>query len=429
MNQKILSRNAFFCLATAVLYFGILSVQAADNDYEIGTWANFCQGAISHTFDDYAQSGLGQIVDGQGQAAFNEKDFNMTIFVITNTNPNWGKLQAAFAEGHEIGSHTVSHNSSTSAFEQSQKTIQDNVPGEKCVTVAYPNCQQNGASTLSYYIAGRNCDGNVNSKSPGNWEQISSKMFGTCGGCGNTASSMNDFANSAVSSNGWAVTCHHGIGSDSHGWAVTNLDAVKSHLEYLDQNRDKIWCETFGNVARYIHERDAATVTEKSADESSFTIEITDDLDDEIYNYPLTIRRPFPDGWVEDQMEITQNGEAIEAKVVDNFIQFQAVPDGGDVVISSGIVPVRHGIHTNSILPTDVIGFANNRLQISTKAFTGNSITVSIFNLNGKLLANNTISETEGPVANIDLRESLSKSAIIVKATNGTVSYMKRIIQ
>jgi hypothetical protein len=87
---------------------------------------------------------------------------------------------------------------------------------------------------------------------------------------------------------GWATFCHHGIGSENHGYAVTKIDAVKSHLAYLDKNRDKIWCETFGNVARYIKERDKASLTVKSSTDNQITVSLTDDLADSIFNYPLT---------------------------------------------------------------------------------------------------------------------------------------------
>ena len=93
---------------------------------------------------------------------------------------------------------------------------------------------------------------------------------------------LNSFADEAANKNGWGVYCHHGIGSDGHSWAVTNLNAMKEHLNYLDRNRDKIWCETFGNVARYIKERDAASLTVESSEPNQIKVKLTDNLPDNL---------------------------------------------------------------------------------------------------------------------------------------------------
>ena len=50
--------------------------------------------------------------------------------------------------GHEIASHTVSHTdlstlsdeAQTNELKNSQISIKANVPGQKCLTLAYPNC-------------------------------------------------------------------------------------------------------------------------------------------------------------------------------------------------------------------------------------------------------------------------------------------------
>lgn len=422
MNYLLPGRKLVTCLIIAVFLAGMFSAQAADSDYEIGTWANFCEGAISHTFDDNKNTNP----EGEGQKVFDDKNFHISLCVQTGS-VNWENCKTSFAKGHEISSHTVNHQSSNSEFEQSQNAIRQNVPGEKCVTVAYPNCQQNGANTLNYFLAGRNCDGKINAATPQNWEQVGSQMFGSPR-YGNSANDLNSYANQAASANGWAVYTHHGIGGDSHSWATTDINAMKGHIEYLDQNRDKIWCETFGNVARYIQEREAAQRKELSADDNSFTFEITDDLDDEIFDYPLTVRRPMPDDWDADNIVVTQGDDTMETKVIDNFIQFQAIPDGGEVLISSGKTATRQGMGTNSLLPAEIIGYANNKLQISTAPFPGNTISVSVFNLSGKLLYRNTVHAEGGKSAVVDVGGAIGKTAFIVTASNGTISHMRRLI-
>lgn len=405
----------------------IISVSAAvDEPYNVGDWANFCQGAISHTFDDNTAQQT-----GQGQTAFDEKGFHMTLFTCTGTmSPNWTNLKNAFSKGHEIASHSVSHPQTmpVSELSSSQNTIKEKIPGEMCVTIAYPNCNSPGdAQVVKYYIAGRNCNGQLNPKSPSNWAQIGAKGFGSGqGGYPNDANSMNSFADQAASGNKWAVAMHHGIGSDNHSWATTNLNAVKGHLDYLDKNRNKIWCETFGNVARYIRERDAVkgsdgSVKQKDSTDKSFTVTVTDKLADSIFNYSLTIQRPLPDGWKAEEVKVTQGDKEINDTIVTvnskQYIRFFAVPDGGDVVINGGIVGVNGripGFGTGSASPARLQRAA---LIIDPCRFNGSAMSVTIFDLTGKVLARYTLGSSESRIALP--KGKFNRSAFIARITGG----------
>jgi hypothetical protein len=68
MGKKLV--NSAAVLMSSALVFS--SFAAAEEPFEIGTWGNFCKGAISHTFDDYPTSSTNQQV-ASGQAAFDEK--------------------------------------------------------------------------------------------------------------------------------------------------------------------------------------------------------------------------------------------------------------------------------------------------------------------------------------------------------------------
>jgi hypothetical protein len=174
MNR--ITGNAVTLLLSVAL--GSMVSAGVEAPFEIGTWGNFAKGAVSHTFDDNTTNQT-----GSGQAAFDQYGFHMTLFTVTQSmNPNWEKLKTAFAKGHEVASHSVTHPNGTmpaSELSPSQKKIQEKVPGEKCATIAYPNCNTPGdGEVLKYYIAGRNCDGKINPKSPTNWAQIGSKCLG-----------------------------------------------------------------------------------------------------------------------------------------------------------------------------------------------------------------------------------------------------------
>ena len=138
-----------------------------DHPYEIGTWQGFHTAAVSYTFDDSCSNQLALAVP-----MFDEFGFKLTLFTLTGcpswAPANWPELQAAAANGHEVASHTVSHSDlstlttaqQTNELVNSQSTINSHIPGNQCVTIAYPYCVPGNQSlTATYYIAARTCSG------------------------------------------------------------------------------------------------------------------------------------------------------------------------------------------------------------------------------------------------------------------------------
>jgi hypothetical protein len=328
MNATI--RTGFFSLC--LFYACLATASAAPTKFEVGTWGNFCQGAFSYTFDDNCPN-----QEKLAEPLFNAKGFHMTLFIVTGSSKfpaSWDALRKSFANGHEIASHSVTHSVPMGASElgPSQKTIRDSVPGEMCVTLAYPNCSYLSETEVKkYYIAARVCDDKIVDSTPSNFSQISSFMNLT------GISTIKAKAEEAASKHGWCVALNHGVQSDYA--AVIPTADIEGSLDYLDKNRSKIWVETFGNVARYIKERNAAKITVKSSSDASITIQVSDNLDDSIFNFPLSIRCEMPAGW--QTAVVKQKGKSVEDTIVTinskKYIMFKAVPDGGDVVISSGV--------------------------------------------------------------------------------------------
>jgi len=327
-------------LVTACLLIGQMGLaQTVDSLYEIGTWSGFRDAAISYTFDDGCPNQFSIAIP-----MFNEFDFDLTLFTVTSWSPNWNNLRDAAAQGHEVASHTVTHpylNQLTLTDQQaelknSQDAINAQVTGYKCITIAYPYCVHgNDSLCREYYIAARACQGNIESKNPHNFLNISSIICGSQGSV-KTAADFNSRANSAANSKGWWVYLIHGIDNASDGWSPTSSTELRASLEYLDANRNKFWVATFVNVVRYIIERNAASVTELSVQENSITVQVTDTLDNEIYDFPITIRRRLPTGWL--SATVAQGGQDVEFRtvIVDavKYVMFDAIPDSGNVVIT-----------------------------------------------------------------------------------------------
>jgi oligosaccharide reducing-end xylanase len=369
--------------------------QTIDPNYTVATWHGFRSAAFSFTFDDGSPNQYTLAVP-----IFNEFDFKLTWFIDTGSwgwSPNWTALQNAANQGHEIASHTVSHTNFSEIddspenieLRDSKNTIEAHITGQKCVTMAYPYCVP-GTQTIAeqYYIAGRTCSGSIISKNPSNFMTLSSIICGPQGPVETTTDFIKK-AESAAKLNGWCVYLLHGIDGDG-GWSSISSDTLRKTLEFHQANQDKYWISTFGNVARYIKERNAVSITELSVQDTSITVEITDALNDTIYNQPLTLRRQLPDGW--PSAKVLQNGWLKNMQIVEvdsvQYIQFDAVPDSGNVIISKsnatgirshsnifGPLPVLKQNYPNPFNPTTMIIFA---LMKSEHAI------VKIFDINGR---------------------------------------------
>lgn len=88
------------CLSTA---FMSLTAQ------EIATWDNWCKAAVTFTFDD------GGLLTESHKVAAKELEqfgFKGTFYLVTDwcdSHGSWNDYKAFAQNGHEIGSHTVSH--------------------------------------------------------------------------------------------------------------------------------------------------------------------------------------------------------------------------------------------------------------------------------------------------------------------------------
>ncbi len=325
--------------------------QSVDPNYEIGTWHGFRPAAVSHTFDDNDANQLAVAVP-----MFNEFGLKLTLFALTGASwrpIDWVGLVEAAAQGHEIAGHTVTHPTLTDLsldqqrveLEASHDAIVEHIPEQSALTLAYPFCVAGDRGlTETYYIAARACQGRVESRTPSDMLNISSIVVGSEGSV-QTAAHLNNRVESAVRARGWAVFLSHGIDNDG-GWSPVASDELRGHLEYLAEHKDTFWVATFGHVVRYLRERDAASVIEISAEADRITLEVTDTLDDTIYNVPLSVRRLLPGDW--ESATATQQDIPVPVRVVEEnderYVMFDAVPDGGEVVLAQSVAT---GAETN----------------------------------------------------------------------------------
>ena len=116
------------------------------------------------------------------------------------------------------------------------------------------------------------------------------------------------------------------------GYSPLSSDVLRESLAYLksQEKSNSYWVTTFKNAAKYSKERDAAKVTMLYSSADKLTVMLEDGLDDELYDYPLTLRCPLPFGWKE--VEVLQNEVVIKSEVKTingcKYVIFDAVPNG-----------------------------------------------------------------------------------------------------
>ena len=295
--------------------------------YELATWRGFRACAVSYTFDDNSPKQF-----SVAQPMFDAKGLHATFFCIVGSlSPSqWATIESASSKGHEIASHTLTHPSLPTLTDDQvvaelsgSKNLIESHTGKKCVSHAYPYCSvPKKTITSQYYPFARSCNGSLVPSTPSDFLSIGA--LGPDGG-------MDAPSENAASSGSWLVWLIHGIDNDAACCPITS-SVLQSNLNYVTANTNKWWVETFGNVCRYIQERNASVLTVASNGTTNLTLRLTNSLDRTIFDYPVTLRRPMPSGW--PAAAITQNGASVTSQVVNGNLMFDVVPNGGDIVLS-----------------------------------------------------------------------------------------------
>lgn len=379
LTRTLRSVTTILCLATWCM---TCATRAATipSPYELATWRGFRSCAVSYTFDDNSPKQF-----SVAQPMFDAKGLHATFFCIVG-NPNWAAIENASAQGHEIGSHTLTHpdlttltDAQVTTEESGAKSLIESHTGKKCVSLAYPYCTvPNKTITSQYYPFARSCNGALVPSTPSDFLSIGS--MGPDGG-------MNVPSDNAASSGSWLVWLIHGIDNDAACCPIAS-SVLQSNLNYVAADTNKWWIETFGNVCRYIQERNAAVLTVVSNGTTNITLRLTNNLDNTIFNYPLTLRRPMPSGWA--AAAVTQNGASVPSQIVNGKLMFDIVPNGGDIVLSKLELPLALVASTNLSTYGDSVTFT---ATVRTNGVTaGNATGTVAFHDGGSAIGTNAVS-------------------------------------
>jgi peptidoglycan/xylan/chitin deacetylase (PgdA/CDA1 family) len=342
----------FTFLSICILYLNISMY--ANQNYEIATWFDFKQSALTYTYDDNTPNQVNVAIP-----LMDEFNFKGTFYVVTGWSPNWTAFQQASNNGHEIGGHTVSHphfnelsdDELTTEIVNSQTIINENIQGESCVTIAYPFCETGNIDIISaHYIAGRVCDARIEPATPNNFYEISSIVCGTEGL--NTPQALNNKANETKEANGWNVFLMHGIDNDQGTYSPIASSTLKEHFEYVAQNDKDYWVAPFRDVVKYIKLRNDVTIEEDSVSQDSLMIMLSTTLDSEIYDTEISFRRAIPNEWKFINVYSKSGNKTFHVSTIDNqkYITIHSNVDNNDTIFVVNDIVTSGATYPPSVL-------------------------------------------------------------------------------
>jgi len=171
-----------------------------------------------------------------------------------------------------------------------------------------------------------------------------------------------DFAKKAIQDDAWHIVLTHGTGPDLEwlGFEVSNFEAL---LDYLASVKDKMWVGNTGDIYKYVMERKTAKVNVLKSDEGSIHLNLTSEVEPELFDYPLSLITEVPENWA--YCKVIQGDMIGIYHVVSNKVMYNVIPNRGEIQLLSstmdstppGQVLVRDGTgqdidsspHTNMV--------------------------------------------------------------------------------
>ena len=136
-----------------------------------------------------------------------------------------------------------------------------------------------------------------------------------------------------VRDNVWLVLTFHGV--DGIGWEAKPHEELQEYFTYMKKHEDNLWIAPFRDVTKYMRERMAAKVNVTENDDE-IVVTLEHSLDNGLYDYPLTLKTYVPEAWTEVTVKQGDDEGQVSPATdeVGKYILYDAIPNSGDVMIS-----------------------------------------------------------------------------------------------
>ncbi|MGB1010597.1 MAG: polysaccharide deacetylase family protein [Thiolinea sp.] len=284
-----------------------------------------------------------------------------TWFVIANQvgwahHDHWGHWQKALDKGHDIQTHTYSHLCDAlfytyREYRQSQAVINQNLDGAKVVTMAYPfgvhsnkigspcapldtaRTANDRDEAAKHFLAVRDVYGALSHPGRIDFLKVPSVSAARNFFDASRPWAYFDSVFDAGSANyrTWYSAHYHGLYNDAQ------KDAVRDVLAHVKAKEADVWAGTFTEIAKYAQEYASAAFSGVQTTANSVRFELKDEMNDDWFDEPLTVKVRLPDGWA-GSVNATQAGSGLTSSIVQHngasYAMVDVVPDRGLVVLT-----------------------------------------------------------------------------------------------
>ncbi|MEP4882039.1 polysaccharide deacetylase family protein, partial [Maribacter dokdonensis] len=331
-------------------------------DASVSLWNDDKLSAFSITIDDNYEQDIPFWVEQQKQFSF-----NFTWFVITEAEEkynvkNWALFNELAKTGNAIQGHDdrnwyedkskgidfPSLKEYNSRLNRTKTKIEKHIENQKCLTYAYPWGEGNENEASKHFIASRGVIGQLNTANKIDFKQIRSisnpHIYENDSTRNHYILPLLDKTSTLEGKNyyrGWGCTHFHEVSTKESQRKTVEF------LNYLKEKEDKLWIGTFPEIAKYAQEYATHSINVDSVSETQIHITLKDEMRDDIYDYPLTLKVRLANNWV--SLSSTQNGNEIKSEIIqyngNNYALIKAVPDNGQILLEGKI---DHTISENS---------------------------------------------------------------------------------
>ena len=146
---------------------------------------------------------------------------------------------------------------------------------------------------------------------------------------------MNKWIDETIQKNVWLVLVIHGV--EGIGWEAIPKERLEKYFDYIKSNENNLWVATFQDAYKYVRER-MNTKVESKSNSKKITINLSNNLDEEIYNLPVTLKTFVPNYWKD--INVMQSNKKLDFQTTNEegkiYIQYNVMPNISTIIIMNG---------------------------------------------------------------------------------------------